>query len=176
MLFRIVYFCFSLFSALTCRKQFQLRFCPSLAKKPKPKAPSNEAPSKKFDPFDNPSGSLFITDIPSQNPTHLLVLNKFPIITEHFIIATKANKPQTYLLEQNDIETTYACLKAWEKGDTGELYAFFNCGEHSGASQPHRHLQFLPADNMQQDQADSEWSLLINRLTDASSSYPQEGL
>lgn len=106
--------------------------------------------------------------MPTTNPTHLLVLNKFPIISEHFILATKTNKLQTDQLEQDDLEVTYACLKAWGNGHAHErnkrLFAFFNSGEHSGASQPHRHLQFLPVERMMNEEKCSGWELLMDQI------------
>ncbi|KAJ4374267.1 bifunctional AP-4-A phosphorylase/ADP sulfurylase [Neocucurbitaria cava] len=143
---------------------FQLRYCPALAKKPVPKQ-ADATPKQKIDPFDNPPAALHIADVPTSNPTHLLVLNKFPIIAGHFILATKSNKKQTHVLEQDDLEATYACLKAWQEGSGGKQkrsFAFFNSGEHSGASQPHRHLQFLPVENMRDGEAASGWDLLID--------------
>lgn len=144
--------------------QFQLRFCPSLAKKPTPKN-DDAKQQKKTDPFEKPPESLHIASIPSSNPTHILVLNKFPIIAGHFILATKSNKKQTHVLEQDDLEATYACLKAWqmEQGSKQQrLFAFFNSGDHSGASQPHRHLQFLPVESMHHGEATSSWDLLMD--------------
>ncbi|KAJ4992718.1 Diadenosine 5',5'''-P1,P4-tetraphosphate phosphorylase 2-like protein 2 [Stagonosporopsis vannaccii] len=143
---------------------FQLRYCPSLAKKPLPKLEAPSSPPKKhFDPFANPSPDLHIVDIPAAAPTHLLVLNKFPIIAGHFILATKANKQQTHVLEQDDLEATYACLKAWSADSKQKrLFAFFNSGDHSGASQPHRHLQFLPVEHMRDSEAANGWELLID--------------
>ncbi|KAF2666003.1 HIT-like protein [Microthyrium microscopicum] len=135
---------------------FQLRFCPSLAKKPtaqdKPKGP-------KPDPFEKPTGDLFIANIP---PAHLLVLNKFPIIDRHFILATRAFKAQTDPLEADDLTATYACLQEWEaqNSSNGRLFAFFNSGPHSGASQPHRHVQFLPVEDIADD--DANFQLLID--------------
>lgn len=86
------------------------------------------------------------------------MLNKFPIIRNHFILATREWKSQTDLLERGDLEACYACIKAWKKDDDGDgneeknggrLFAFFNSGPESGASQPHRHIQFLPVEDMQ---------------------------
>ncbi|KAH6620384.1 Ap4A phosphorylase-like protein II [Boeremia exigua] len=151
---------------------FQLRFCPSLAKKPLPKleAPT-PTPKKHFDPFETPSPDLHIVDIPTTAPTHLLVLNKFPIIAEHFILATKANKQQTHILEQDDLEATHACLKAWGADSKQKrLFAFFNSGDHSGASQPHRHLQFLPVEHMRDSEAANGWNLLIDLILSGESS------
>jgi ATP adenylyltransferase len=94
------------------------------------------------------------------------VLNKFPIIKEHFILATKDNKAQTHLLEAIDLEATYACMKSWESSDyvRGRMFAFFNSGDHSGASQPHRHIQLLPLESMRDGDATDDWSLLIDIL------------
>ncbi|KAE9379387.1 Ap4A phosphorylase-like protein II [Stipitochalara longipes BDJ] len=137
---------------------FQLRFSPSLANKPKPNKPSN---SKPIDPFENPSKSLFITDLP---PSHFLVLNKFPVIPNHFILATKPFKLQTDPLEQDDLAAAYACLKSYR--DNGEeLFGFFNSGDASGASQPHRHIQFLPVESMRSGiQEGIKWDVLADSL------------
>ncbi|KAH9868700.1 hypothetical protein J1614_007772 [Plenodomus biglobosus] len=156
---------------------FQLRYCPTLAKKPV----VNQAEPKtrqKIDPFENPPPALHIADIPVTNPSHLLVLNKFPIISEHFILATKSNKKQTHLLEQDDLEATYACLEAWrdESGSKQKrLFAFFNSGEHSGASQPHRHVQFLPLENMSGEDVASSWDLLADIILSTPKAEPQGG-
>ncbi|KAJ4357275.1 bifunctional AP-4-A phosphorylase/ADP sulfurylase [Didymosphaeria variabile] len=142
---------------------FQLRYCPALAKKPEPR--KETTPKKKVDPFENPPAELFITDVPTTNPSHFLVLNKFPVITNHFILATKSNKQQTHVLEEDDLEATYACLKAWQgKDNSGRLFAFFNSGNHSGASQPHRHLQFLPVDSMHEGEKSAGWDVLIDSI------------
>ncbi|KAF2202900.1 Ap4A phosphorylase-like protein II [Delitschia confertaspora ATCC 74209] len=142
---------------------FQLRYCPALSKKPTSGAAAGKT-GKKVDPFENPHPDLLIASVPVNNPTHNLVLNKFPVIPEHFILATKAYKPQTHILEQDDLEITYKCLRLWEseeEGRKGKLFAFFNSGEYSGASQPHRHLQFLPVESMKSGGDCSGWDLLF---------------
>ncbi|KAG6001284.1 hypothetical protein E4U21_004521 [Claviceps maximensis] len=156
--------------------QFQLRFSPALANKPKPKPkPSpqkaeSDVPAEKstaFNPFAHPPPSLLIADV---GPSHYLVLNKFAVVPEHFILATRGFKPQNHVLESADLEATVSCLEAYaplrqrqqqqqkqkhdgradsdEDDDDDGLFAFFNSGEHSGASQPHRHVQFLPVEQM----------------------------
>lgn len=161
---------------LTCL-QFQVRYCPSLAKKPLPKKDQDAKPKKKHNPFENPDPALFITDIPgsSETPSHYLVLNKFPIIPSHFILATKTNKAQTHALEPADLEAAYACLRAWGNGSSDrQLYGFFNSGEHSGASQPHRHLQFVPVEGMRESDDSGEWDLLMNRIVNGDADVPFE--
>ncbi|KAJ5025563.1 5',5'''-P-1,P-4-tetraphosphate phosphorylase 2 [Bipolaris maydis] len=155
---------------------FQLRYCPSLAKKPLPKL-AGATPKQKIDPFENPPEALHLIDIPTTNPTHFLVLNKFPIISQHFILATKINKKQTHVLEQDDLEATYACLKAWHgEGDGSQrrLLAFFNSGEHSGASQPHRHLQFLPVERMRDPEKTNGWNMLIDLILSRQEANPPD--
>ncbi|KAH0832652.1 hypothetical protein AYO21_04803 [Fonsecaea monophora] len=149
---------------------FQLRYCPALKKKPQGDAfvPKKKPLGPHFDPFEDPPAELLIAQIPAHNASHNLVLNKYPVIHNHFILATKANKPQTDLLEADDIGLTHACLRAWHDqrhgGDPSRLFAFFNSGEHSGASQMHRHLQFLPVEDMAGPNS-REWRLLIDRMT-----------
>ncbi|KAK3295360.1 inositol phospholipid synthesis and fat-storage-inducing TM-domain-containing protein [Chaetomium fimeti] len=110
---------------------FQLRFSPALANKPsapQPPAPSTDAvptlsspppketetkkPTSKpfFDPFDNPPATMLITPL---GPSHNLVLNKFAIVPEHFILATRSFKEQTHLLERADLQAAYACIQAY---------------------------------------------------------------
>jgi ATP adenylyltransferase len=130
-----------------------------LANKPKSNKPYNPG-EKPRDPFSNPSKKLFIIDLNS----HFLVLNKFPVIPDHFILATKDYKEQTHLLEEEDLGAAYSCLKAYH--DLGEeLFGFFNSGEHSGASQPHRHIQFLPVDSMKSGMSGGrKWTVLADKL------------
>jgi ATP adenylyltransferase len=81
---------------------------------------------------------------------------------------------QTDILDKTDLEATYECLKAWNADGDGSssangsspksLFAFFNSGDDSGASQPHRHLQFLPVEAMRQPGSES-WHPLIDLLT-----------
>lgn len=153
---------------LADRHQFQLRYCPALAHKPK----GNEKDTKddkapRFDPFADPPAELLVARIPVGRASHFLVLNKFPVIHNHFIIATTSNKPQTDLLEVDDLTMTHACLRAWQPQDNDRiskcLFAFFNSGEHSGASQVHRHLQFLPVEDMSGSEP-GPWELLIDRM------------
>ena len=72
--------------------KFQLRFCPALAAKPKEKVPDWSKPKSKADPFADPGLELFISDVPKEKPSHFLVLNKFPVIPNHFILRPR----QTY--------------------------------------------------------------------------------
>ena len=146
---------------LTHPPQFQIRFSPALAKKPKSDKSANT--NKPFDPFEDPPQALRITQL---RPSHYLVLNMFPVIPDHFLLLTTAFKEQTHLLEEDDLEAAYACIGAYkEEGE--ELFGFYNSGEHSGASQPHRHIQFLPVESMRIGLGEGEnWSPLVDRLAE----------
>lgn len=85
----------------------------------------------------------------------------------------------------DDLHAAFECLRAWSDSNaidrsdapsglkpspggkrTGRrLFAFFNSGEESGASQPHRHLQFLPVEAMRD--ASGEWEPLIDLVEES---------
>ncbi|KAI1265178.1 HIT-like domain-containing protein, partial [Xylariaceae sp. FL1019] len=145
---------------------FQLRFSPALAHKPK--APKSTDPSAKpFNPFENPPPGLRVTEVP---PSHRIVLNKFAVVPEHFILATRDFKPQTHVLEINDIDAAYACIQAYRNAGQ-DLFVFFNSGEHSGASQAHRHLQLLPVECMKSG-LDRDWAVLTDVVREQGTTLP----
>ncbi|KAG8626157.1 hypothetical protein KVT40_006558 [Elsinoe batatas] len=150
------------------KHNFQLRYCPALQKKPTQQKPEQTKDKKKFNPFEKPDTDLLIAEIPAGQATHSLVLNKYPIIPNHFILATKDFAEQTDLLETQDLAMTYSVLRAWEgQNPDGKLFAFFNSGPESGASQPHRHLQFVPFEDMQRDvPQDQFWHPLVSGQPD----------
>ncbi|KAI0455333.1 HIT-like domain-containing protein [Xylaria acuta] len=150
---------------------FQLRYSPSLAQKPKLPKPV-EPNARPFNPFENPSPALLVAQLP---PSHRLVLNKFAIVPEHFILATRDFKPQTHLLETGDVDAAYACMEAYRSAGE-ELFVFFNSGDHSGASQPHRHLQLLPVGRMKDGLGNTEhggeWGVLADKVCGREKAVP----
>lgn len=99
------------------------------------------------------------------------MLNKFAVVPEHFILVTRAFEQQTHLLGADDLAAAHACIRAYHDHDGGGagLFVFFNSGEHSGASQPHRHLQLLPVDRMREGLlpeagGDAGWTVLADQL------------
>lgn len=94
------------------------------------------------------------------------MLNKFAISPEHFILSTQTFKDQTHLLEPEDLAATHACVEAYRAAGQ-DLFVFFNSGPHSGASQPHRHLQLVPVKSMMQGLDESSpWRVLADSLLD----------
>ncbi|KAF3188931.1 bifunctional AP-4-A phosphorylase/ADP sulfurylase [Orbilia oligospora] len=151
---------------------YEIRYAPNLLKKPIPAASQTHNPSystppnptPKSNPFLPPNPALYVTAVPR---SHYLVLNKFPVIPGHFILATTEFEKQGCPLTTGDLEAVLSVLRGWESDnndqtgvhdEAGEhqcLYGFFNSGKESGASQPHRHLQFIP---LTQPEMDGLWA------------------
>ena len=129
------------------------------------------------------------------------------MIPKHFILATKEYKAQTDLLEEDDLEATWKVLHDWEADETElgdgdgdddddgksllrkthnrRLFAFFNSGDFSGASQGHRHLQFLPVEGMRDQELETlsitdgqdngvKWRPLIDLLDEEGTATEQK--
>ncbi|EOQ99601.1 5',5'''-P-1,P-4-tetraphosphate phosphorylase 2 [Wallemia ichthyophaga EXF-994] len=136
---------------------FQLTICPALLKKPTNPPPgvseetidsrvkrqrnqSSDSTSQK-DVFAPPyNENLFVQQV---GDSHVLLLNKYMVKLNHFLLATKDFVPQTSPLMPSDLVLARNIILEYKK--TGQsLLSFFNCGEKSGASQPHKHIQFVP--------------------------------
>lgn len=58
----------------------------------------------------------------------------------HFLLVTKHDELQTAPLTPPQLLVAYQIIQAFK----GELLSFYNCGDMSGASQKHKHIQFVP--------------------------------
>jgi len=132
---------------------FEVSLCEALNHKPSA-SDGSSPPSKKAktDPFGAPYTSLFIAEDVvlneggyGESDAFSIFLNKYSVVPRHVIVATKEFVPQTTPLTQSELYVTYAILKQLSAKE--RHLAFFNCGSSSGASQPHKHLQFLPLPN-----------------------------
>lgn len=85
-----------------------------------------------FLPYD---AALFVADL---SPTHVCLLNKYPVVNHHLLIVTRAFEEQEALLSEADFEALLRCMHAIEG------LAFYNSGKLAGASQRHKHLQLAP--------------------------------
>lgn len=70
--------------------------------------------------------------------THVLLLNKYNVLPDHLLLVTRANLPQTDLLDATDLEAALLALAAFDG------LVFYNGGHEAGASQRHKHLQLVP--------------------------------
>lgn len=85
-----------------------------------------------FLPYD---ANLFVADI---TPTHVCLLNKYTVIDHHLLLVTRTFEHQEQWLTLADFEAFCACMAEFEG------LAFYNGGNAAGASQPHKHLQYVP--------------------------------
>lgn len=92
--------------------------------------------AKDFNPFLPYDPDLLVAVV---SDTHVAILNKFPVWRGHFLLITRAFVDQEAPLDLSDIEACAMALAGVEG------FMFFNSGGVSGASQPHRHLQMIPA-------------------------------
>lgn len=89
-----------------------------------------------FNPFLPPDPALTIDDA---SATHNIVLNKFAVCPMHLVLADKAFSEQLSPLRQSDLRILADFLLAY--GGLG----FYNGGGPAGASQRHKHTQWVPA-------------------------------
>jgi ATP adenylyltransferase len=88
-----------------------------------------------FDPFLPPEPPLTLGEI---SPSHLAVLNKFNVLDHHLLLVTRDFEDQESWLTLADMAALRFALSA------GDGLAFYNGGQAAGASQRHKHLQWIP--------------------------------
>jgi len=116
--------------------RFSVRWVSSLARKDAARVAAVSKRDPDFDPFLPPEPELTAAALGER---HLAVLNKYPVIANHLLIITRAFEAQTAPLTAGD----FAAL-AQVQGPLGGL-GFYNGGTEAGASQAHKHLQWVPA-------------------------------
>ncbi|KPV78423.1 uncharacterized protein RHOBADRAFT_40970 [Rhodotorula graminis WP1] len=133
---------------------FEVRYAPALAKKPTANKDSGSTAStaddsKPVDPFAPPyQQDLLVAeetvkeDDDDAGEGFVVLLNKFCVTPRHFLLVTKDFRKQTTPVSPLETFTAWSILK--QLGSREKHLAFFNCGDESGASQPHKHLQFIP--------------------------------
>ncbi|KAG6831825.1 hypothetical protein H0H87_003744 [Tephrocybe sp. NHM501043] len=127
--------------------EFEIRLCPALQKKldGDPTVEASRVEGTRLDVFAPPyNPNLHLGDLQDDGGTkYAVLLNKFALLPDHFLLVTEEFQSQASPLMPPDLVQTYLLLVAAYKA--GKRYlAFYNCGEHSGASQPRKHIQFIP--------------------------------
>ncbi len=110
---------------------YLLRIAEGLKHKPR----STGASAPKPDPFLPYEAELYVADIA---PAHVCLLNKYPVIANHLLLITRDFEPQENLLTEQDFMALTQLL------DEADGLVFYNCGASAGASQSHKHLQWVP--------------------------------
>lgn len=90
-----------------------------------------------FNPFLPPDPALTVGPVGSD---HVAILNKYPVSRRHLVLARKAFAEQLTPLEYEDFHALAQLLSS--SGGLG----FYNGGALAGASQRHKHVQWLPAE------------------------------
>jgi len=111
---------------------FVVRIAKNIDRKKKNR--SNE-PAGQDNPFLPYDPQLWVTDIGEH---HAVLLNKFNVIDNHLLIVTKRYESQGQLLTADDLTAIAELVK--QHGGLG----FYNGGALAGASQHHKHLQWVP--------------------------------
>jgi len=126
---------------------FEIRVCPALKKKPSTQTtPDSVNGPVQNDPFAPPYNSnLHVGDIRDEETLneYVVLLNKYSVVPHHFILASKEHVSQSSPLTPGELVIIFRLLLAARRAGKSFL-AFYNCGENSGASQQHKHVQFLP--------------------------------
>ncbi|KAI9061770.1 hypothetical protein FKP32DRAFT_1594300 [Trametes sanguinea] len=136
---------------------FEIRLCPALQNKPKLPPPdfSEDAPSpeqqekKRHDPFAPPYvPNLYLGEVrdEAEGNEYVILFNKYSVVPHHILMVTKDFQSQTSPLMPPDLVQAYLFLVAAKKAGR-KFFAFYNCGDLSGASQPHKHLQLIPIED-----------------------------
>ncbi|EJT97407.1 ATP adenylyltransferase [Dacryopinax primogenitus] len=125
---------------------FRIRHCPALLHKPVLPIPDfTQSPVEKKDPFAPPYVEKLVIgalDGGEGESQYVALLNKYSVVPNHFLLVTKEYESQGTPPSPGDLVATYSLLQAAHRVGR-EIFAFYNCGEQSGASQHHKHLQFL---------------------------------
>ncbi|KAJ2779901.1 bifunctional AP-4-A phosphorylase/ADP sulfurylase [Coemansia interrupta] len=117
--------------------EFEVRYVPALAKKPSSKPREKQATKNFVNPFLPYDPRLHVKSL---GDAHHLLLNKYCVVPHHLLITTTEFKQQGEPLVESDFE---AVLETTTNLSPPQI-VFYNSGEESGASQPHKHLQVLP--------------------------------
>ncbi|PWN48619.1 hypothetical protein IE53DRAFT_363747 [Violaceomyces palustris] len=152
---------------------WQIRTVPALLKKPKAEEGEQAKPASGDDSKNKaaPQSRQNPTDVfaPPYVPNlhvkdlddHVVLLNKFCVVPEHFLLVTKEFQPQQSPPPPSSLALVYRIINSHRsRNGESELLGFYNCGQLSGASQPHRHFQFIqlppPRDGSVEEEEEQE--------------------
>ncbi len=114
--------------------RFPVRWVDALARKPRRgERPASGNPFLPWDPA---------LEVGPAGPRHVILLNKFPVMDCHLLVITRQFVDQGAPLDGADFAAILPLM------DEAGGFAFYNGGRIAGASQPHRHLQWIPRDDV----------------------------
>lgn len=115
--------------------EFLIRWVPALAQKDSERLDAALRRDPDFNPFLPPDPDLTVGLLGDE---HVAVLNKYPVIARHLLIVTREFESQTVPLDLADFTALAQVMS--ELGGLG----FYNGGTDAGASQRHKHMQWIP--------------------------------
>lgn len=115
--------------------RFLVRILANLRRKDEATAPKEDS-SLRRNPFLPYEEGLRVADL---SPSHVCLLNKFQVVDHHVLIITRHFESQESPLTVADFAAWIACMREYPS------IGFYNGGPAAGASQPHKHLQVIPA-------------------------------
>lgn len=89
-----------------------------------------------FNPFLSPDPALTVGPVGER---HVIILNKFPVCDRHLVLARREFEEQLAPLTPDDFNALATVMS--EAGGLG----FYNGGAQAGASQRHKHVQWIPS-------------------------------
>jgi len=113
----------------------QIKFLVRILTKAQEKKEASSSSQQGKNPFLPYDPNLYVADL---TKTHVCLLNKFCVVPLHLLMVTKDFQPQNTLLTREDFEAATLVLSQWEG------VCFYNSCKTAGASQQHKHLQFIP--------------------------------
>ena len=90
-----------------------------------------------FNPFLNPDPALTVGPV---GDAHVAILNKFPLCERHLVLARREFEEQLLPLARSDFSALAELM-----GTAGGI-GLYNGGTAAGASQRHKHVQWMPDD------------------------------
>lgn len=115
---------------------FVVRWISTLSAKDSAKAAMPGGPrDPDFNPFLSPDPELTVGPVGEQ---HVIILNKFPVCDRHLVLARREFAEQLAPLTVQDFAALAVIMS--ESGGLG----FYNGGVQAGASQRHKHVQWIP--------------------------------
>ena len=111
--------------------RYQVRILKAFRNKPSGHTSQEKIPN----PFLPYEPEMYVASLESG---HHLLLNKFCIVDNHYLIVTPEFEEQETLLAEKEFQAIAEVLPAFPQ------LIFYNSGRDAGASQPHRHLQAMP--------------------------------
>jgi len=114
---------------------FLVRWVSSLSVKDSARVAAAGHRDPDFNPFLPPEHDLTVGPV---SDTHLAILNKYPVIERHLLLITRDFEDQRVPLGLADFSALASIVLSL--GGLG----FYNGGAEAGASQAHKHLQWVP--------------------------------